>query len=699
MNGLCIGVDIGGTFTDAVAYDRSKHSFTFLKLRSSARPDDSVFEAISAVSSSHPHIEVIFHSTTIATNALITRKGWPNVAMITTEGFRDVLEIGRQRRQDLYNLRVEKPRPIVPRSRRYTVSERVDSSGAVIMPVRRNEMLNVAKSILKEDIDIVCVSFINSYINAANEHLARQMLEAEIGLPVICSADVDPLPKEYERFSTTAVNALLQPIVAAYLGRLGHRLSEISGKCPLYIMQSDGGATTVGAAMERPISIIESGPASGVVSALALGRLTGRRNLLTFDMGGTTAKAGIIRNGNIEFSREFEAAGRTHSGRSIRGSGYPVRFPFIDLAETSSGGGSIAWIDAGGSLKVGPGSAGSIPGPVCYGFGGTSPTITDACLVLGRLGENTLLSGEMHIDRTVAFRAIEESIAKPLSISTVDAALWITALANDQMARIMRIVSVERGLDPRMYEIVAFGGAGPLHAAEIAMSLGVDSIIIPAAPGLFSAYGLIAADLKREYQRSVMKPIQEIEDTDVNEMFGGLEENARLDIERDDINGGNVSFLRTVSLQYSGQGFTITIPASYKGVNGLHGSGRQITLQLASLFHRRHKQIYGYSSARDPVIAVSFNLTSVVTMPRPVTSKAKMKTAKISGEAFKEDREVVFTHGTKISHVYDRKRLSFGNMIEGPAVIEQYDSTTLLPVEWTGHVDCFGNIVARRRRK
>lgn len=693
MGHSLIGIDIGGTFTDIVAYDEELKDFSYLKLSSSVKPEESVMHGLSQTISSGKELGVLFHSTTVATNALLTRRGWPKVALVTTEGFRDVLEIGRQNRPELYNLRTERPKPIVPRHLRFTVAEKCGSKGIVEKGVDEGDLRRAAEDIRREKAEIVCISFINSYANHSNESLAKSILEGLVDVPVVCASDIDPLPKEYERTSTAAVSALLHPIVTAYLGRLHELVRKDFGNVPVYIMQSDGGATTIKGAIEKPISIIESGPASGVVSALHISRLLDRRNLLTFDMGGTTAKAGIIQDGAVEYSHEFEAAGKTHSGRSIRGSGYPVRFPFIDLAETSSGGGSIAWIDAGGALKVGPVSAGSFPGPACYDAGGSEPTITDANLVTGRLNQKSLLSGTMPISRRKAEEAIREKVADPLSVSVEKAATGIISIANNQMAKVMRIVSVERGYDPRNFDLVAFGGAGPLHAVDVALSLGMRSIIIPSSPGLFSAFGLITVDLKREYKKSVMKSAADTDREQMSAMYRELEANAVSEAEAEGWKGKDISFLRSASVQYSSQGWELTIPVSSKGKR--RAQAVDIS-RLVKDFNMKHRQVYGYSSPSDPVNIVSLNLTSLVALPKLKQKPARDGGSRIPGGALKEERSVTFSDGSHLSKVYTREKLLSGNILNGPAVVEQYDSTSLIPSGWRGKVDPYGNLILRR---
>ncbi len=676
MQQLRIGVDIGGTFTDLVAYDEFSKTFSFVKVSTTINPEDGVINSLMKIYKNQK-IRIFSHSTTIATNALLTRQNWPKVALITTKGYRDVLEIGRQRRPEIYNLMSEKPLPIVPRDLRFVVEEWIDSQSNVVKELNYNDLEKIVESL--KQVDFIAVSLINAYKNNIHEKKIKEYLMEKINKNVIISSDIDPLPKEFERTSTTVVNALLYPIVSKYLQDLKEKLFSITDKIPIFIMQSDGGLNTIENVIQKPVSIIESGPSSGVLASIFFSQLLKIKNLLTFDMGGTTAKAGIVYNYETQYTFEFEAAGKTHSGRSIKASGYTVRYPFIDLAETSAGGGSIAWIDVGNALRVGPKSAGSYPGPVCYDLGGNEPTITDANLVLGRINPSYLLNGEMRLNRDKAYNAIRD-LGKRIDLDLYSTALGIIKIANNQMSKIMRIVSIERGFDPRDFYLIAYGGAGPMHAVDIASDLNLKRIIIPPQPGLFSALGLVLSDFKMEYMRSVMKLLDDLDEGSIQKIFSEMEEKAILDIEKSNVKG-KLFFIKRANLQYYGQGFELYVSLGEKN----------IVENLKKEFNKRHKNVYGYSS-NDPIFLVSLNLVALVKFKKPLMEEAKKNKEKI-----KEKRMVYFSDEPVETYIYDRSSLGYESRIVGPAIVEQYDSTTLIPPGWNATVDKYSNLILRRQ--
>ncbi|HEU12718.1 MAG TPA: hydantoinase/oxoprolinase family protein, partial [Euryarchaeota archaeon] len=473
-----IGVDIGGTFTDIVIFDSYTGSMDVLKIPSTPEPENAVIEALSNLRIGRDEIGIINHATTVATNALLTKSKIPKAALITNRGFRDVLEIGRQRRSEIYNLYFTRPRPLIPRKYRYTVKGRVLYDGSIYQELDYEELKRIKKRILAEKIETIAVSMLNSYVNPSQEKEIKEFFSDFKG-KIFISSEVDPQYREYERTSTTVVNAILSPIVSSYLDKLSNGIISLGIRSPIYVMGSNGGLNTISFASRMPISIIESGPGAGVMASLSLAKKLGIENVITFDMGGTTAKAGAIVKGEVEISNEFEAAGKTHSGRSIKGSGYPVRYPFIDLAEVSAGGGTIARVDEGGLLKVGPESAGSFPGPAAYNRGGTEPTVTDANIVLGRINQEYLLGGGMKIYPELSWKAIEEKVAEKLSMDAVEASKGIIRIVNNAMSRAISIVSIERGRDPRDFTMFSFGGAGPLHSCDLAEEIGIREIVVP----------------------------------------------------------------------------------------------------------------------------------------------------------------------------------------------------------------------------
>src|SRR5579862_493877 len=492
---LRVGIDVGGTFTDLTATDTGGETIHVKVPTTPHAPEVGAIAALDALIARYarkPSFEFVAHSTTIATNALLGQIGLelPRVALVTTHGFRDVIEIGRQNRSEIYNLFVERPRPLAARASRFGVRERVDYRGAIQTPLDEAQLAQVCSELQAGAYDAVAVCFLHSYANDEHEcRVAAAIAAALPGAAITRSSEVDPEYREYERFSTTVVNAALIPVVRRYLERFSELLRSRGIATPLFVMRSDGSLATAQHVYATPASMVESGPASGVIAASSLDF----GNVLAFDMGGTTAKAGAIVDGVVQVAGEFEAAGTTHSGRSIKGSGYPVRFPFVDLAEVSAGGGTIAWIDEAGSLRVGPLSAGADPGPACYGRSNRA-TVTDANVVLGRLNQTHLLGGTFPIDASRS-RAAVETLARSLGLGVEATAAGIVTLVDTQMAKVLRIVTVERGLDPRDFTLVAYGGGGPLHACALATELGISQAIVPKHPGTFSAQGLLAAGI------------------------------------------------------------------------------------------------------------------------------------------------------------------------------------------------------------
>jgi len=685
-----IGIDVGGTFTDLVALDEKTGALARLKVSTTPRaPEEAVVRALRDFVARDPNaaISLIAHSSTIATNALLGQINLelPRVALLTTKGFRDVLEIGRQNRPEVYNLFVQRPRALVARGDRIGVRERLDHTGAVVVPLDRASLDAAVAQLARSDVRAVAVSFLHAYANSAHERAAADALRA--GVPdaeVTLSSEIDPEYREYERTSTTVVNALLVPLVRRYLEQLEHEVRKLGIHAPLYVMQSNGGMAAIGVASKRPATIIESGPASGVIGAAFLGRKLGIENVLSFDMGGTTAKAGTVFGGEPQVVGEFEAAGRTHSGRSVKGSGYPVRFPFIDLAEVSAGGGTIAWIDAGGALRVGPLSAGADPGPAAYGKG-DQPTVTDANIVLGRLNPVALLGGDMPIDAKRSQAAIESLLPQLPELDRDRLAAGIIELVDNEMAKILRIVSIERGYDPRTFTMMAFGGGGPLHACALAEALEVKRVVIPPSPGLFSAWGLLVADVRASYVRTIVANADRLDPARIDAAFAEMERTGREDLSAQGVEPKAMAFVRELEMRYLGQGYELAIPMS--------------TLAHAiEAFHEKHERTYGYASREDAVEIVAARLVAVGEVPKPELVCHGERSASEAKRVVEppppsSHRQVYFTKkGWIDTPVYRREGLAQGATIEGPAIIEQYDSATLVAPSWTARVDELGNL-------
>ena len=686
---LRVGIDVGGTFTDVVAVDDLSGMVVNLKFPSTTmNPAQGVLNAFSRFAKEH--VTLVTHATTTATNALLGQSDLilPKAALITTYGFKDIVEIGRQRRAELYNLFFQKPRQLIPRRYRFEVRERIDAYGNIVTPLDADDVETVLGRVRSEGIEAIAVCFLNSYINPTHEIKVKENIEASLpGVHVCCSSEVAREYREYERFSTAVVNVMLMPIVSKYIEKLANGLDRMRISSPLLIMQSSGGMASTGYVSAKPASIIESGPAAGVVASAFYSGVLGIDNVISFDMGGTTAKAGAIRGGVIEVTSEYEVAGGVHKGRITKGSGYPVRGSFVDLAECSAGGGTIAWVDEGGALRVGPLSAGASPGPACYGTGGTDATVTDANLLLGRLNPKHLLNGEKPINIDLARRAVEEKICGIVRMPVVDAASGIVKIVNSKMAKIISMVSIERGYDPVDFAIIAFGGAGPMHVCSLAEDIGIGKIVVPPNPGLFSAFGLLVSDLRYETTRAVMAEV------------GSVQENLEMifaDMERDSLNTmsffeGNITVDRYLDMRYVGQSYELLIPVgSPTNKSALEDSVKR--------FHERHRDVYGHSAKDADVEVVNARVVAVGVVEKPKLNLVERGGSKPTEESIVEERKVFFegAGGFVECPVFRREKLKSGNTIAGPAIIEQYDSTTVVYPRWTAEIDDYANVILRR---
>ena len=660
---MLVGIDIGGTFTDLVYFDGS--NFGVVKvLTTPKRPAVGALNAIEKAGINLGNVKILVHATTLGTNLFLGQEHLkpPKVALVTTKGFRDVIEIGRQRRTELYNLFFEKPKPLLRRRDRFEVEERINSKGEVVVPLNEDEMRRIAEIIKERGYDIVVVSFINSYVNPKHELKAKEILEELCGIEVVTSHEVNPEYKEFERTSTTLVNAFLKPLMSKYLNELISELRSRGFRGRFYVMQSSGGIANVEMAVEKPAMFIESGPSAGAVAVAFFSELTGDRNAIGFDMGGTTAKASTIVDHTPEVTTEYEVGGKVHAGRLVKGSGYPVRFPFIDLAEVSAGGGTIAWVDEGGALRVGPISAGADPGPACYGKGDKA-TITDANLVLGRLGER--LGSGMRLDKERALKAIGK-LADELGMDVTEVAWGIVRIANTIMSKALRMVTVERGHDPRDFVMFAFGGAGPMHGVELGEELNVKAVVIPPNAGVFSAYGLLLADLRVDLVKSWLKPAKEDE---MEEEFDGMAKKALESIKMSD-----VKIFKAVDLRYKGQSYEITVP--WLGVE-----------ESERIFHERHEALYGFR-LDDDVEFVNLRVTAIgfVDKPKPVGKEVEEHEPKPE-----YSREVFFGDWFE-TPVFKREMLKPGAVIEGQAIVESYDTVIVIPPDFRAFVDGWGNV-------
>ncbi|MEM1597842.1 MAG: hydantoinase/oxoprolinase family protein [Pyrobaculum sp.] len=647
---MIVAVDVGGTFTDFVAVDEDGRVVALKILSTPRAPEKAVAEGLEKL----PRVSEVLHASTIGTNALLGQVGLelPKVAFFTTRGFRDVVEIGRQNRPRLYDLYFKKPRQIVPRELRFEVDERTLADGTVEKAADPEEVAALAERAKAAGAVSVAVGFLHSYANPANERAAAEVLRRYFE-HVTASHEVAWEPREYERFSTAVVNAALMPLVGRYLAKLGEYVASRGGR--MYVMASSGGLITVEEAARRPVQLIESGPAGGVVAAAELARLIGERRIISFDMGGTTAKAGTVVDFEPAVTTEYEVGGESHRGRLVKGSGYPVRFPFVDLAEVSAGGGTIIWKDPGGALRVGPLSAGAEPGPVCYGRGGKEPTVTDANLVLGRIPE-TLAGGAMRLDAEAAARALSK-LGDPVEVAS--SALQ---LVNLEMARAIRLVTVERGMDPASFALMAFGGAGPQHAAEVAEELGIGRVLIPPMPGVFTSLGMLMADFKFEARMAYPKDLEE----------GFVELEKALARYKPDY------YLRYADVRYVGQGWELTVPL-----------GADVSPEaVRRAFEERHLATYGFKLDRE-VEVVTIRVFAVVKRKKPA-----LKDPPPEGSPSPGEKEVFFNGWTKAA-VYRRGELPLGFKIRGPALVVEDFSTVVVPPRWEAVVGKYGVIEMR----
>ena len=626
------------------------------------------------------------HGTTVATNTIIERKG-PRVALITTRGFRDVLELGRYRLPRLYDLTWRKPDPLVERRYRYEVPERLSHTGEEILPLDEEAVEQVCQSIVAAGMESVAICLLHSYADPAHERAIVRRLEARAPQMCICaSSDVLPQMQEYERTSTVVINAYIRPVLERYVRALQQELAHMGITAPLLIMQSNGGTMPAEAACQTPIHIIESGPAAGVIGALRVSEKMDLSDIISFDMGGTTAKVCIVEDGQVTLAPEYEVGGDMSAGhRLLRGAGYVVRVPTIDIAEVGAGGGSVAWVDRGGALQIGPRSAGAVPGPICYGLGGTEPTVTDANVVLGYLNQNHLLSGRLEIDAQKAEEAIGR-LGERLGLSTAAAAHGIHVIVNSGMIRALRSVSTERGRDPRRFVLFAFGGSGPVHAAGMARSLGMSRVVVPPLAGLFSFLGLLFADVEHHLVRAFFRRMDEVDLQETNRQIAALRDQARATLQGEGYEDGQQQLSVYADVQYVGQNTALTVPM------GEWPASRDTLAALGEEFAREHERTYGYRSDGE-----ALQLVSLKVVGRGVSASPRLPHRLNTGANSKdsqEDRRVYFgaRDGWVSTPVVPRASLA-GGVVEGPFIVEEYDSTTVVPPGCRVWLDEWTNIV------
>ena len=676
--GLRLGVDIGGTFTDLALVDEDSGRQTTFKV--SSTPSDysaAVIDAIKALSTDHgiapSSLTFLSHATTVVTNAILESKG-ARAALITTDGFRDVLEIRRQSRAKLYDIFQPPPQVIIPRHLRLEVSERVDAYGDVYKPLDESELAPIVAFLKTHEVKAIAVSLLFSFLNPVHEQVIGEVLRRELpDVRTFLSSEVLPEMREYERTSTVAVCAYVAPVLEGYLNRLNEFLAT-DDYPPLYLTGSSGGVFNVDEGLRVPAMLTESGPAAGVTASVALGNVLGLKQLISFDMGGTTAKASLINNGEVSVTTEYEVGGSGNVRRWLQGTGYPIKVPVVDLAEVSAGGGSIAWLDDAGGLRVGPQSAGAAPGPACYGLGGQDPTVTDADAVLGYLDPGHFLGGRMPLSIDGASTAIQRIVGEPLGLDLMQAAQGIVDIVNSNMADAIRMISIERGHDPRDYSLVAFGGAGPVHAGRIGEELGIKKVIIPPNPGVFSAMGLVCTDLKRDYVRSLYTLLDAAGvDDRMRQVYRDITAEARDMLSRSGIPEENWLFRYYLDIRYGNQAYELTVPVESSEIE------EGALDAIAERYHAQHFTTYDYNAPDEPIQLVNMRASAIgkfgADFIAPRTSSANGS----KDVSPRSHREVYFKESGQTScPVYDRGDLSAGAEIEGPAVIQESSSTVIV---------------------
>ena len=659
-----VGVDVGGTFTD-VALSVDDRLVTAKVPSTTDDQSVGVLEGIAKACEQADidpsELEEFAHAMTVSVNALLERGG-AKTALVTTAGFRDVLEIGRQARPDLYDLEAEKPEPLVPRRRRFELEERTTAEG-VETPVDPEEVRDLAETLREQEVEAVAVSLLHAYADSENERVVAETLREELDVPVSASHEVLAEFREYERTSTTAADAYVRPAIDNYVGRLVEE-SESEGIPRPQIMQANGGIADPDTVREHAVTTTMSGPAAGVVGAAATVDDDDVEGLVTFDMGGTSSDVSLVRDGEAERTTDSEIAG------------VPIRTPMVDVNTVGAGGGSIAWVDAGGALRVGPQSSGSQPGPACYGRGGTDATATDANVVLGYIGPETALGGEMTLDVEAAEEALEALAEEAGLEDALEAAQGVYRVANATMTRTIRSVTVERGHDPREFALVAFGGAGPMHAAALAEALEVDRVVVPRPGGVLSAFGLLAADESYDAVRTVGVELGSSDRKRLEDVYDGLVSDVLADASDPDA----AVVERAADCRYAGQSFEITVPVDE----------RFDAEAVADRFHEAHEQAYGYRMD-EGIEVVNLRATATVEGAEPVVRHEG------DGDALLGSREAYFPGaGARETTVYDRDRLEPGTTISGPAVLEQAESTTVVPPTWAGDILDDGTLVMTR---
>ena len=677
MKKIRIGVDVGGTNTDICAIDEATGELMVYKLPSSLKDQSQavvggVKKIVEKYGLDYNEVDRFIHGTTVATNAILETRG-ARTALITTKGFRDLLEIGRQKRPDLYDLQMDKAPVLVPRNLRYELSERMNYRGEILEELKDEEILTLIEELKKSHAEAVAVLFLNAYLNPENEARVKELIETHLpGIYISTSSEISNQFREFERLCGTVLNSFVGPEVKKYLDNLQNTLKQIGIK-KVYINHSNGGLMSINEAATYPIKTGLSGPAAGVIGVQYLMNLIDVKNVITIDVGGTSTDISMIVDGNIESSKD----------KNI--SGYPVRIPSIDISTIGAGGGSIAWVDNGGILKVGPQSAGAEPGPACYARGGTEAAITDARVVLGHLNNKELLNGQLPIDSSLSFKAVEK-LSEKIGMNVEETARGIITVGNSNIVKEIKNVTVEKGYNPSDFALVAFGGAGPLHAAELMEELSMPMSIIPKTPGLLAAYGLLTEDMRRDFVQTSVMDLGQTDFSVITTMYDRLEHDADVWFDKEQIPMDERGLDYYLDMRYKGQNYEITV--SYdKSIQNVEA--------LRERFTETYLRLYSYTSA-DEVQIVNFGLSAIGRISKPRIEREDY-VGEDSSSAIMGERMVLLEDGSRENYIlYDREKLHCGNVINGPAIVEQMDSTTIILNNQKAVVDEYFNMIITR---
>lgn len=681
--GYRLSVDVGGTFTDIVLFDDSTKTIHATKVLSTPKDQsigliEGIEKICKQVGIDYSEITYFIHGTTVATNALLERKG-AKTALITTKGFRDVFEIGRQRRPDIYNFWVRRNKPPIPRHLVYEVNERVLFDGTIAQALDEEDARRVIRQIKAQDVESVAVCLLHSYKNEANEKALKRILEEEMpGVPLSISCEVLPEIREYERTCTTAVNAYLMPKVQKYINNLVVRKDKLGVTPNLHVMQSNGGIMSSNVAAQRSVHTVFSGPAGGVLGGIYISNLVKDKNVITLDMGGTSTDIVLIGNGNMRLTTNGEIGE------------FPIKVPMIEMHTIGTGGGSLAWIDMGGTLRLGPESCGSDPGPACYGLGGTRPAVSDANLILGRLDPQAFLGGEKPLYPERAIKAMEDNVANQLGISAIEAAIGVINIADSNMAGGVKVISTQKGFDLREFSLISFGGAGSLHAANIARELKMKRVIVPRFPGNFSAIGAEMAEVRYDYVRTLVEAVDEMSVEHYNEKFEEMKQEAMVHLADEGFDNEHVSLRGVADIRYAGQAWELQVNTPVNANSEADFAG------IIKEFEALHKQTYGYILEDDKVVIVNLRLSASGVVPKLEMDPHPMDPNTAS--AYKYTRKVFFDNAFVDTNIYQRETLNAGSRISGPAIIEEYASTIVVPPFDDAYIDEYLNVIIEEKK-